>query len=120
LYMTGTPAVFENIRSSVHTIPSRLLGKNQRRVRTPPTFNVMVCHFRANYLSYLLRSRYCDTVGRWWARHREDFVAPVTSRDGRHITNCYRRPACGYGPLFARPNETYANHPDGLCRDLRV
>ena len=39
LYMSNLPAAFQGVRTSTYSAPSR---KNQRRVRIPPTFNLMV------------------------------------------------------------------------------
>lgn len=52
LYMSGVPTAFEGLKSSTHPIPSR---KNQRRVRIPPTFNLMVVGGQGTGKTSLLR-----------------------------------------------------------------
>lgn len=52
LYMSGLPSAFEGLKTSAHPIPSR---KSQRRVRIPPTFNLMVVGGQGTGKTSLLR-----------------------------------------------------------------
>jgi hypothetical protein len=79
LYMSNAPSAFENWKSA-HPPPAR---KNQRRVRVPPTFNLMVRRtVLCIWFSFLTRRS-----GRRWRRHGEDIFVAIAPGNSRHLTN---------------------------------